>query len=314
MNTNVRSLIILICSCLFVFLTYKNLTTYLKYPTAQTTSEKTLSQVEFPTVEICVNPGYDVDFLRSQGYEELWHYVNGWLGKDTIGWAGNGTMTTKELIEKAYTWKNETDIVTHAGFHDDAYYSNLTQPDYSLILGLQEEEMHYPEGKCFRVTGIKDKMKANGNVEIDFEFRNVVERMEVSVFITDPHREYWKRDMFSYSGVPIKWLIGNSTGKTIDVYHLKVSETEDLEDDHESLCEDYFPITAYGRCVETSTQQDYLDTLGCVPPWFWVSSSHNVCQGKSNITYGHGLRVPITQMDIRRVQVKDYLHLKNTIM
>ena len=100
MNTNVRSLIILLCSGLFVYLTYQNLTTYLKSPTAQTTSEKTLSQVEFPTVEICVSPGYDLDFLRSQGYDELWHYVNGWLGKDTIGWAGNGSMTTRSSLER----------------------------------------------------------------------------------------------------------------------------------------------------------------------------------------------------------------------
>ena len=257
-------------------------------------------------MEICVSPGYDLDFLRSQGYDELWHYVNGWLGKDTIGWAGNGSMSTKELIGMAYTWKNANDFVTYAGFHDDSFVAGFTLKNQDHILGLKEEEMHYPEGKCFRVTGIKDKMKANGNVEIDFEFKNVAEKMEVFVFITDPHRKYWKRDTFSYSGVPIKKIIGNNTAKTFDVYHLKVSETEDLEDDQESMCEDYSPITNYGRCVEIATQQGYLDTLGCVPPWFWVASSHNVCQGKSYIKYGHGLRVPITQMDIRRVQVKNH--------
>ena len=92
----------------------------------------------------------------------------------------------------------------------------------------------------------------------------------------------------------------------------------DLAEDLEAQCEDYSPLTDYGACVEAVTQQGYLHTLGCVPPWFSVTGARNVCQGRINITYQDGARVPITQMDIKRVQVKKLwslriLHLSNVI-
>ena len=93
----------------------------------------------------------------------------------------------------------------------------------------------------------------------------------------------------------------------------QVSETVDLEEDLEAQCEDYSPLTDYGACVEAVTQRGYLDSLGCVPPWFSVAGARNVCQGRINVTYQDGARVPITQMDIKRVQVMKLLSLEGRV-
>ena len=217
MDAAVRCIIILVCSGLFIYHAYNSTTMYLRYPTAQTTTEKALSEVYFPTVEICISPGYHLEFLKSQGYHQLWHYVNGISGGRYIGWAGNGSMTTDELIEEAYAWRNAEDILATVTIHDPLHLDNL-----DLVLGLKEEGMHYPEGKCFSVTGIQEKIKTNENLNLDLKFKNISRDVVVSVFITDSHRKYWKRDIFSYSGISIKKQLGLKIEESYDVYHLQV--------------------------------------------------------------------------------------------
>ena len=295
MNTTVRAIIIFLCSGLFIFFAYNSATIYLKYPTAQSTTEKTLSQSAFPSVEICLSPGFDLEFLKFQGYNQLWLYVNGMSEKELIGWAGQGNLTTNELIKKAFTWKKSSDML-HAVIHE--------KPE--LHLDLEEIGVNYPEGNCFIISGVESKIEQSNNVNLDLVFKNISHDNEVSVWITDPYRRSWKRDVFSYSGIPIKKKIGPNAETTYDVYHIKVSETDELEQDEQAMCKDYSPLTDYGKCVEASTQQGYLDTLGCVPPWFGVKSSHQVCQNRLevNFTYESGGQVPLAKMDVERVQVK----------
>ena len=61
-----------------------------------------------------------------------------------------------------------------------------------------------------------------------------VENITVHVKITDPLREHFLSDMFSFSGAYIKKNLAPSHDKTLDIYKVKINENIELEEDEET--------------------------------------------------------------------------------
>ena len=136
MNRLLHVLILLACTGFLSYQVYLNIATYLQCPTATRKSVKTLGQVKLPSIEICLQTGYDLKYLQTQGYEDWGGYLRGVSHGTFIGWAGNSTESSNSLLEKAYVWKNKEDIVKEVT-------ANGNQVD------LVELGMQTPEGKCF---------------------------------------------------------------------------------------------------------------------------------------------------------------------
>ena len=47
-----------------------------------------------------------------------------------------------------------------------------------------------------------------------------------------------------------------------------MKETRDLKDDIEAKCESYSKEKSYKNCVLAKINKDYLQNIGCSPPWF----------------------------------------------
>ena len=69
MNRVLHAVTVILCTGCFLYQAYEILVIFLSHPTSKTTSFKTLGQVGMPRVEICLNKGYDLEFLKEQGYD-----------------------------------------------------------------------------------------------------------------------------------------------------------------------------------------------------------------------------------------------------
>ena len=180
-----------------------------------------------PRVEICLNNGYDLKFLKEQGYDRLTDYVDGKSNGTFIGWSGDQGLTTLELLAQAYSWKNLTDVVQL--FEVNGQQSNLSV--------LKEAGMNYPEGKCY-VLDRKSVAFSDKPVTLRIQFDELLSPDTATVSITDPSRATWRRDVFTYQGDSINKNLEDKE-KTLDIYNIQVAQTVDLEADLEASCTDY---------------------------------------------------------------------------
>ena len=100
-----------------------------------------------------LSSGFDLNFWNFHDYNQLWFYAMD-CPKKILIYAGQGNMTTNDLIIKAFNWKNSKDIL-HAWI------------PWNIILILI---LRYPHGNCFSVAGEKSKCDPNSNVNIDIVF------------------------------------------------------------------------------------------------------------------------------------------------
>ena len=63
--------------------------------------------------------------------------------------------------------------------------------------------------------------------------------------------------------------------KRFSVYRTKIHKEEDLEEDAEANCFSYKSIS-YKNCTDSVLHKQYLEEVGCVPPWF-TYDTNQVC-------------------------------------
>ena len=227
MNRGLHAVTVILCTGCFLYQAYEILVVFLRHPTSKTTSLKTLGEVGMPRVEICLNNGYDLEFLKEQGYNRLGDYVNGKSNDSFIGWAGNQGLTTMELLAQAYSWKNLTDVI-------QLLKVNGQQSSLSV---LKEAGMNYPEGKCY-VLDPKSVAFSDQPVTLIIQFKEALSPTIATISITDHKRATWRRDVFTYQGDSIIKNLKDKE-KTSDIYNIQVAQTVDLEADLEASCTEY---------------------------------------------------------------------------
>ena len=139
-----------------------------------------------------------MDFLRSQGYQNLKDFVKGTSNNSFIGWAGNGTGTTNDLLDRAYVWKKPSDFIDRAGV--SRFENRLGKAEKIEFL---EVLAQHPFGKCFALNPSNLTIKHAIDLKLVFLFQ-LRKDTKVSFFVTHRHRKTWRRDLFSYSGIQIK--------------------------------------------------------------------------------------------------------------
>ena len=78
------SIVFYICFVLLIWQTCENIAIYLKHPTAHSSSSKHLIQATFPKIEICLNSGFDWDYITSHGYKSMGEFARGTLENETF--------------------------------------------------------------------------------------------------------------------------------------------------------------------------------------------------------------------------------------
>ena len=67
-------------------------------------SSQSLINSGFPKIEICLTPGFDLDYLNAIGYETLTDFAKGivkYNGQPFFGWNGNGSNEIYHFFENA---------------------------------------------------------------------------------------------------------------------------------------------------------------------------------------------------------------------
>ena len=92
----------------------------LLYPTQKTTEIKKIELKELPVVfKICPQPAFNVTALRSEGYEDVFHYFLGrsLYNNSVYGWAGHSetpggrNKTVNQVYQEIVLYRNIHDIV-----------------------------------------------------------------------------------------------------------------------------------------------------------------------------------------------------------
>ena len=280
MHKLVHALVIAACTGFLAYQAYLNISTYLRHETVTRKFQKDLTHNDFPSIEICLNPGYNTHVLQSHGYKSLTDFVKGNSNGSLIGWAGNGDGTTTELLTEAYLWKNLTDVFDFSGVN----IGDIDSWDKDKVF--VEVGAQHPYGKCFALNISNMLLKPGNDPSLNFKFRDM-QNSKVSLFITDPNRMSWKRDLFSYAGDQIESELDQ---KYYNHYELQISETIDSKKDVEANCMDY-SSSSYGhykKCALAEIQNYFMCHIGCVPPWFVNKDDPNFCGNKltPNLTTG----------------------------
>ena len=276
MHKLLHALVIAACTGFLVYQAYLNIATYLKHETVTRKFQKDLTHNDFPSIEICLNPGYNTKVLESYGYKSLTDFVKGQSNGSLIGWAGNGINgTTTELLTEAYLWKNLSDVFEFSGV-SIGDIDSWDQDKVFVEVGAQ-----HPYGKCFALNISNIFLKLGNDPSLNFKFRDMP-TSKVSLFITDPNRMSWKRDLFSYTGVQIESELDPSFPKYYNHYELQITETIDSKKDIEANCMDYSSSTYghYRKCALEEIQNYFMSHITCIPPWFVKKNNPNFCQNK----------------------------------
>ena len=92
----------------------------------------------------------------------------------------------------------------------------------------------------------------------------------INIKITDPNREYFLSDEFTFFGKEIKKRPNPNKAATLDIYRVQIKENEALEEDKEANCEDYEKEEneSFKQCVQSAVEKQFLGQFYCIPPWF----------------------------------------------
>ena len=93
------------------------------------------------------------------------------------------------FICQAYTWEHLGDIL-------DEIIINGEQRSLESLKGVG---MKYPEGKCFEVPHSNIDLESTGGIDFKMTFkRSNLSKSSLSIFVTDPFRSSWRRDLFTF--------------------------------------------------------------------------------------------------------------------
>ena len=95
--------------------------------------------------------------------------------------------------------------------------------------------------------------------------------------------------------------------KRFSVYRTKIHKEEDLEEDAEANCFSYKSIS-YKNCTDSALQKQYLEEVGCVPPWF-TYDTNQVCNNIKECKQPC-IRLEYSTKTIRIVEPYNYRGLK----
>ena len=194
---------------------------YLKHPTSRTRTRTRLSESGLPLIELCHAPGNPS--LKSNPYlNKLFDQVSkptSSKAKDTRASPITGSVDQQTdplsggretwvwpptsflnrflsafwqkaiFICQAYTWEHLGDIL-------DEIIINGEQRSLESLKGVG---MKYPEGKCFEVPHSNIDLESTGGIDFKMTFkRSNLSKSSLSIFVTDPFRSSWRRDLFTF--------------------------------------------------------------------------------------------------------------------
>ena len=151
-------------------------------------------------------------------------------GQPFYGWSGNKTNEVEQFFENAVMLKNSSSIIS-------TLLLRLNSVEANDPVEIKERKFRYPDGKCFDIKiKIDPDFNRKKNVDLRVAFNEVENIEKVNIKITDPNREYFLSDMFTFSGKEIKKSLDLAHEKTLDVYKVQIHESIELEEDAEAGC------------------------------------------------------------------------------
>ena len=172
-------------------------------------------------------------------------------GDQFVGWLGRPSNSSLSLAE----------------FFSNANIANISQAVKSVhffVNGeLRENQMeivpnyfNYPTGDCL-IVKIRDFAEGESDANASLKLMlNKMKNSSVSLKISDPNREHFLPNIFSFSG---DGVAARSEAGELGVFRLQVTETRELERDPRADCRQYsgHQGDTFRQCVETVTQVNW---------------------------------------------------------
>ena len=152
-----------------------------------------IREIDFPRLSLCfADGGYEEESLQRFNYAGIKDFVCGnSLGNDSDGWVQlNLNATVKQIFEESYRKPRIEEL-----FREDSHlkFDKTIRRSLDWI----EKPMVYPEGRCL-VLNLTRTDHLETTLILKFQNSSFTGKLELT--ITDPHREYYRPDIFSFSG------------------------------------------------------------------------------------------------------------------
>ena len=137
------------CALLTLFLICQELHTFVvEKPTTTSREDFFFDFKDIPEVVICLEPSIDTEVLEKYGYNRVATYYKGIVDTKFIGWNGNGTKSSGDILEEALRVKNQHNI--SATFFTSAHYRTTRQQ--FVDVGINHRMLVWPFGRCFSIS------------------------------------------------------------------------------------------------------------------------------------------------------------------
>ena len=243
----------MICTSLLIFQIYLSWKTFIQEDYIETKSKEKLYNVDLPMIMICAKNPF-IDRTDLIGWDDDGKFV---------GWAKENT-SVQEILRSNIRVNNSTDLVNSAYTSDD-----LIKNNESISLRFERLRIMPFNGQCFAVAVPKDdvkrKIKKSSTFSVTLEVKN---DSGVQVYLLDPN---------VYNGY-------YSPRKALKFHHYQVfdvalAQKEQSPYDPSANCEMYDSLRGYYQCVTDAAEKNFLEIIGCVPPWF--SDNYDIiCQNE----------------------------------
>ena len=204
---------VLALTCLSLFC-YQNILFFLEYrnyPTARSGAFEVrflknkkflvhfvqdITNIEFPRLIMCHanGKGYNISNIEALGYKNQVSFLYGKADNASeYGWVANN-MSAREIFQTIYAQPMIEDLIRNDSF---LKLNGSIREQLKWI----EVPMVHPEGRCLKLNWTKTNFT---ETTLILKFSNIKFAGALELSITDPYREYYKPDIFTFSGDKIK--------------------------------------------------------------------------------------------------------------
>ena len=117
---DLRKVFTFLCAILTLLLIFQELFAFaITRPTSNFQEEKDLQTGDIPEVVLCFEPGFDFSKLERYGYNSDTYYRGSMDGKRFVGWNGDETKSSKDILEEILVVDNEVNSFIWVWFTED---------------------------------------------------------------------------------------------------------------------------------------------------------------------------------------------------
>ena len=283
---DLRKVFTFLCAVLTLLLIFQELFAFaITRPTSNFQEEKDLQTGDIPEVVLCFEPGFDFSKLERYGYNSDTYYRGSMDGKSFVGWNGDETKSSKDILEEILVVDNEVNSFIWVWFTEDRV--DLLPPGE-----VKMRTLTYPYGRCVSIRSPPSPKNMNtlkvGFNKTAFSVSKITSD-RVRVFFMDTANSLRLYPNYvEMTGDPIEISLKDPSSAIL--FKTKVTQSVHVQGDPLFHCTAYTADNSYNDCVQDELLDPIEKEIGCQPPLL-AKDEKLICNRRFNVSTGESRKM-----------------------